>query len=64
MKSVLHGDVNYLRYVTVWNPLNFLLCLIASFVLYKMWKQLGGDTNFSPPDPDECLSNKAVKTET
>lgn len=52
VKNALHGDISYLRYVTAWSPLSFLGCLIASLVLFGMWKKLGGDKSFTPPEPD------------
>lgn len=55
VKNALHGDVGYLRYVTVWNPLTFFGCLIASLVLFRMWKKLGGDASFTPPEPEDYV---------
>ena len=58
IKHLMNGNIGYLRYITVWHPLTFLLCLIASIVLFRMWKNLGGDASFTPPDPDQFLSRK------
>ena len=58
VKKLLGGDISYLRYVTLWIPMGYLLCLAASIILYRMWKKMGGDASFSPPEPDHFLSSK------
>ena len=58
LKHLLHGNIAYLRYATLWFPAVALCALIFAFVLFRIWKKLGGDESFSPPDPCQRLSGR------
>ncbi|MBE2202958.1 MAG: MFS transporter [Chthoniobacterales bacterium] len=46
------GDYYY-RFVPVWSFFFMLLATFATFLIYREWKKLGGDTHYRPPIEDK-----------
>ena len=55
-KHILHGSSVYLRYAALWLPAASFFVLIFTVALFGMWKKLGGDESYSPPDPRQHLA--------
>jgi MFS family permease len=49
---LLDGIRDY-RYVFIWSASFALAGGVAGISLYRQWKQLGGDTDYAPPDTSQ-----------
>lgn len=53
MKAVFPQGDFYYRFVPAWNVLFMFLALIATYLVFREWKKLGGDKDYHPPIADK-----------
>ncbi len=53
VKSFYPGSEFYYRYIPFWTIVFCTCSLIATWLLFKEWKKLGGDKHYRPPCPDK-----------